>query len=84
MCIEEATKIDDQTRLAYLHNNLGITYVHQANYDNASKHHLKALRIFVDLKNERGEGKAIFDMAYMYKVFQNEMDTAKNYYKKDN
>lgn len=82
MGIAEATRIDDQTRLAYLHNNLGITYVYQANYDKASKYHLEALRMFRELDNERGEAKAIFDMAYMYKVFQNEMDTAINYYKK--
>ena len=78
--IKEATQLGDDIGLAYLYNSIGITYVYQSNYEKAAANHLKALQLFEAQNDRRGEAKAIFDMAFMYKVFEDEYDTAITYY----
>ena len=80
--IEIAKSLDNRLLEAHLHNSIGKTYIYQSNYPKASEHHLTALRIFQKDNELMGEAMTIFDMAYMYKVFADEYDTAISYYKK--
>lgn len=80
--IELAQLLNYKQLEAHLHNSVGVTYVYQSDYPKAAAYHLKALRFFEQINDRQGEAQTIFDMAFMYKVFDNEYDTAISYYNK--